>query len=926
MKSLLRRQRLTVLTGLLLGWAMARGAAPLYGQEAAAPKPVRPQSLTHGLEFQSREKSYQSGLANAKDVDQRRDALRQLAWLYEDVGDLAHAASYHQRILQDLEKGAADVVDLAEQRTSLAAIRLQQGDFTAADALLNRTLAELEKSRLSQSKWYADALEREAEVHLHLGDYEQALPRYRKALAIRKRLARRPTRDYASAVHNLGLVYQRLGRLADAEPLLEEDRDVTRQLVGSGHPDYAHSLDTLALLYTYQGKHDQAEPLFRQARDIFTARLGSRSRSLARVLDNYGYLSMRAGDYPQARELLEAAVAMRKELLGSLHPDYGDAMFDLATLYFLMGDTVRAAAAAEESLQLAQRMRDLVAALQSEQQQLATAATLRKRLDLFLSLGARGAIPVERTHAAVLAWKGAVLVRQRWLRGLRHAGDAPAQRIAGQLEATARRLATLALAAPEPAMVPRWRQQVRDLADEKERLEAEWARHSAALRTQRTEGEPSAGQLSQALPEKTVLFDFLEYHRCDRPVPAKGLPKLTLHLVVFVARRGTATKLVDLGPAKPLEGLIDRWRTAVQQPGSPDSEALAIALYDALWRPLEGNLDGVTTVLISPDGALTGMAWPALPGTQPGRFLVEDAAVAVLPVPQMLPEIVADAPAAGVASPSLLLVGEVDFDGQSGRGLREAASRSAPRALRSGLQTWRALPATREEVVAIRDSFEQAFPDGEVRALRRSLATESALRRETPRFNHLHLATHGYFATPQSHPETVLPDRAFSSLAIPGLDTIDPGLLSGLALAGANLPPAPEQDDGILTALEVAGLDLRQVSLATLSACETGLGRVAGGEGVLGLQRAFQVAGARTVVASLWAVDDEQTRKLMVRFYENLWERRLGRLESLRQAQLWMLREGPRRDVRIRSPTATKDPKASPPCYWAAFVLSGDWR
>src|SRR4029079_7751533 len=109
---------------------------------------------------------------------------------------------------------------------------------------------------------------------------------------------------------------------------------------------------------------------------------------------------------------------------------------------------------------------------------------------------------------------------------------------------------------------------------------------------------------------------------------------------------------------------------------------------------------------------------------------------------------------------------------------------------------------------------------------------------------------------------------------------IHSGLLSGIVLAGANRPPEAGKDDGILTALEVAELDLRGTELVVLSACETGLGRVVGGEGLLGLQRAFQVAGARSVIASLWAVDDQATRNLMERFYQNLWVERMPQGEA----------------------------------------------
>ena len=125
-------------------------------------------------------------------------------------------------------------------------------------------------------------------------------------------------------------------------------------------------------------------------------------------------------------------------------------------------------------------------------------------------------------------------------------------------------------------------------------------------------------------------------------------------------------------------------------------------------------------------------------------------------------------------------------------------------------------------------------------------------------------------------------------------------------------------------ALEVSALDLSQVDTVVLSACETGLGQVAGGEGLLGLQRAFQVAGAKTTVASLWKVPDQATATLMQRFYENLWDKKMGKLEALRQAQIWMLRDNGNRGLAI--PDHPADAQTLPPYYWAAFVLSGDWR
>jgi CHAT domain-containing protein len=233
--------------------------------------------------------------------------------------------------------------------------------------------------------------------------------------------------------------------------------------------------------------------------------------------------------------------------------------------------------------------------------------------------------------------------------------------------------------------------------------------------------------------------------------------------------------------------------------------------------------------------------------------------------------------------------------------------------------------------------FRKRFPRGRLTKLAGTEATEAAVRRQAVRHRYLHFATHGFFAPPALRSALAAASRAekpgdgnlFSVQDVAGFH---PGLLSGLVLAGANRPVRADRDDGILTALEVAELDLGGVELAVLSACETGLGETAGGEGVLGLQRAFQTAGAHAVVASLWKVPDRATKELMARFYANLWgKKRLSKLEALRRAQLWLLREGARDPGLVRAlerpgrPPAAKGGRTAP-YYWAAFVLSGDWR
>jgi CHAT domain-containing protein len=223
-------------------------------------------------------------------------------------------------------------------------------------------------------------------------------------------------------------------------------------------------------------------------------------------------------------------------------------------------------------------------------------------------------------------------------------------------------------------------------------------------------------------------------------------------------------------------------------------------------------------------------------------------------------------------------------------------------------------------------------------SLTQSRATKKAVGDAAEKCGYLHLSTHGFFAAPQMMSDQTDSTQSVNSNAGPlagttGVNGLDPGLLSGLALAGANRPFADGKDDGILTSLEVADLDLGHVELATLSACETGLGQSAGGEGLLGLQRAFQTAGAKTVVASLWKVSDKATQLLMSRFYDNLWHKKMSKVEALREAQRWLLHEGPKQAELVRGLDFLPVPEGASshsaglsPRFWAAFVLSGDWR
>jgi CHAT domain-containing protein len=204
-------------------------------------------------------------------------------------------------------------------------------------------------------------------------------------------------------------------------------------------------------------------------------------------------------------------------------------------------------------------------------------------------------------------------------------------------------------------------------------------------------------------------------------------------------------------------------------------------------------------------------------------------------------------------------------------------------------------------------------------------AQETRFKQLAPGKRALHLATHGFFLgagcdADAAHSRGIGGMAPAGSLGKPAAAsasvTASPLRLSGLALAGANhrADVAPGADDGVLTSEEIAALDLSSVREVVLSACDTGEGDVAAGEGVLGLQRAFRLAGARSLVMSLWAIDDHATREWMRHYYASRLTAHTSVAAAVRSADR----------ARIAALRAAHQPLA--PAAWAGFVASDAGR
>lgn len=856
--------------------------------------------------------------------------LNNLGALYQTMGDYARAEPLLQKAAEVTKKALGrENDDYALKLNNLGALYESMGDYARAEPLYREAI-EIDKKVLGeQHPGYATNLNNLGSLYDSMGDHAQAEPLFRQALEIRKKALGEKHPRYAEALNNLGHVYGEMGDPARAEPLYRQAAAIRLKALGREHPSYAGSLNNLAGLYVSMRQYARAEPLYRQTLAICEKALGKAHPYYAHSLNNLGFLYTATGDYAQAAEYFSQALEVRKKALGDEHPSYATTLGNLGELYESMGEFKKAEPLYRQALGILRSQLELTADVQSERQQLAMAESFQHRLHSYVSLASRMDEFAEAAFRQSLGWKGAVLARQRRLRAV--VDEPELEPLWNKLQSAAAQLAKLALMTPDPKStdMDAWRRQIIDLSAEKEKLEAELAGKSAAFREARK--PVTLEDLQAAMPADVALVDFLEYGHWTPPAKGTTGPGTReRRFAAFVVRAHGPVRLVNLGPVEPISEAIDTWRTTFgTSRASADAGRL---LRQKIWEPLEEHIEGAKIVLVAPDGALGRMPLAALPGKEPGTFLLEERALAVLPVPQLLPALVNEAGRKQLDA-NVLLLGGVDY-GADPDAAPKKPHKAFPGSKRSVEQSWRGeftkLDATEGEIATVESRYRELFGDEGITVLKGAAASEAALRAEAPRHLFLHLATHGFFAPAklksawavdekQEEPGSTL-GAADEAMDVAGLH---PGLLSGVVLAGANRPPRPDGDDGILTAEEVALLNLSGCRMCVLSACETGLGEVAGGEGLLGLQRAFQVAGARSTVSSLWKVDDTATRSLMERFYKNLWEREMPAVEALREAQIWMLRDKSNRGLAIDDQPADD---SLPPYYWAAFVLSGDWR
>jgi CHAT domain-containing protein/Flp pilus assembly protein TadD len=870
-------------------------------------------------------------------------SLNNLALLYVSVGDLDRAEPLFVQCKEILKKVVGEKHrSYAATLNNLAGLYDSLGDYKRAEPLYLQS-GEIWKKLVGEDHPdYATLLNNLASLYESMGNYTRAEHFYLQSEGILKKVVGEKHPSYATALNNLALLYKSMGDYVRAEALFLRSKEIRKKVLGKEHAVYAMSLHNLALLYVSMGDYARAETLSLECKEIWKKVVGEEHPGYVPILNNLALLYESRGDYAQAEQFYLQCKEISKKVFGEEHLDYAMTLNNLAGLYESAGEYARAEPLAANALEITLKHLQRTSLVLSERQQLAMNQSLRFRLDHYVSLAIEEG-DTYRSKAArqILTWKGATLVRQREMR--KAAGDPGIADQFKQLLSLASRLATISRADLD-AKPKNWRQQVQELTSAKEKLESELSRKSAKFREALNVVTPELIQTS--IPKDAVLVDFLEYTHSKSSAMKKGKSEFTPSLLAVVARRNGEPTLMALGPKASLSQAIDKWRKTFGM--SPQSKQAGAAIRKQIWEPLLKHIGEAKTVLVSTDGVLGQLPIGALPGKQAGTFLIEDHRLALIPVPQLLPAMVNDLGKRKLKK-ALLTLGDVDYDASifaEPKPTSETDTADVPFWQRGNNgEYFASLENTGGEIAQIKRLFQKrAFGENlteqqqlQLMDLTKELtgksATESRFCELAPKYANLHLATHGFFAGEEhqsalstelirSAGERTGPDSRHPYTAVSG---INPGLLSGLVFAGANQTPTAGQDDGILTAQEIAFLPLDGVQTAVLSACETGLGKVAGGEGLIGIQRAFQISGVETTVASLWKVDDVVTRLLMERFYQNMWEKKMSKLDALRDAQLYLL-NNPQVIRSSLSVDAEVESKRLSPKLWAAFQLSGDWR
>ncbi len=845
--------------------------------------------------------------------------------------------------------------EIAETLNLLASLYSARGDYSQAEPLYLRSLSIYEKAFNLQHPGAIDSLHALASFYTSVGNYEDAEALYDRALAIHQKLdypddLTRNTKEtiiffgyaflkqqqenypeaetyllrlqeiekqiyqasqLAPSYYYLAILYLKTANYAKAESLLQEALAIeTQNPYSKGLMSQAY----LGELYLLQGKYPEAESALLKAKEAYQS-LTQETDYVPNWIDlSLAELYQIQGNYPQAESLLLSFITHPK--LRSQNTANAYYLEKLASLHWRQGNQDKATEFHQQTLAVQEKLIGSILPLGSERRKRDYMKQVAESTHSFISFHLQSAPnnlqAAKVAMTAILQRKGRLLDTLAYnLQVLRERLNPEDGKLLEELNSVRSQLATIAFKGMDSRQQPQQpllTQQQSSTGEAIARLEAEAERLENILSNRSiefvaAESPPvSIDAVRELIPADAALVELILYKPVDptvtetasvpRPPEKLGKPRYAAY-ILFTSGE---LKWVDLGEAAAIDEAVLKLRRALrEQPPSgdrpprltgggqvtlPQIKKLARELDALVMEPIRPLLGDKTHLLIAPDGQLNLVPLGVLVD-ESDRFLIETYTITYLTSGRDLLRLQLPKPE---TQPPLVL-GNPDFDNADSVVVASGSRGSNTRSLDLTSLQYEELPGTKTEIEAIAPMLSGATVFQGVEA------TEAAIK-EVQHPEILHLATHGFFLSNATAQATAVEN---------------PLLRAGLALAGFNSRDSASNLDGVLTALEVSALNLRGTELVVLSACETGLGDVANGDGVYGLRRAFTIAGAGSQLMSLWKVSDFHTQEMMVGYYQRLKDG-MGRSEAMRDIQLQMLR------------------KYDYPYYWGSFIPVGNWE
>ena len=865
-------------------------------------------------------------------------SLYHLGAVLRDLGDRIRSRSCQEQSLAIYRElfGDQDIA-IARGLRELGRLRQDAGDYPEARKYHEQALAIYRKVVGEKNIDSATTLTHVAAALDAMGNHAEARTCFEKALAIRKEVLEEGHPHIAASLSNLANSYQHSGDLETAVAYYEESLAAFRK--NGSQTAVATVLSNLASLLNTMHDSTGALAHYQEALTIRKRVFGEKHNSTARSLSDVGTLLLAKGDYGAAEPYLVQALAIRREALGDGHPEFAISLSKLGELYAAMENWSEAIRLLDESRHVVRKYITSILPALSEQEQLLFLDTHdRLSLNRSLSLGLlRRKDP--RAAAASAGWllnSKCISQETRAVQAVvsRESPNESTRANIQKLTQVREQLAALTLGAHTRSTSSR-KARLLELERQEDELSRQLA--SAETRSRQTQGWVEIEELRKRLSPQEVLiniarirvYNFTSHRSSDRW-------RDDHYVAWIIPPSGDAEiKLIDLGVASMIDQVVRELSEASHKLFSSDHKSAGpkatiatverfdtalLRLSTDILHPLMKDVGAAKTITISPDGNLWLVPWAALLLTD-GRYAIQEYQIRNL---VSCRELLAPAGSNAAARPLIMANPDYDLSPTDRQrftlailnGVKLDDNLNQPSDVRPNLPRRRlaaALPGTEKAAKLIAPKL-ATFAGKQPAMFVGQYALEGVIKAvHSPKV--VLLQTHGMF----------LPDREFSSDDELDLasSTLSRSVLSrkktpienplsrgGVLLAGCNYAEQPDGEDGILTGVEILGIDLRGTELVVLCACDSGRGEVRCGEGLAGLRQAFQLAGARAVVATLWSVTEEDSSLMMTDFFSQLSEGK-SKFESLRNAQLAAIK-------RMRDKYSVAHP-----LMWAAFTITG---